>query len=93
MIENNEAIPTVLGKFFQATFSEEALDHIPELPERTFSRLSEIIITEESVFNRLLHLNINKTPGPDKIHPCLLRSCAASLCKLVRHLFNQSYIG
>ena len=63
MIENNEAIATVLGQFCQTTFSEEALDHIPELPERTSSRQSEIIITEESVFNRLLHLNINKTPG------------------------------
>ena len=63
MIENNEATATVLGQFFQTTFSEEVLDHIPELPERTSSRLSEIIITEESVFNRLLHLNINKTPG------------------------------
>ena len=42
-IESNEDIAAALGQFFQTTFSEEALDHIPELPERTSNRLSELI--------------------------------------------------
>ena len=86
MIENNKVIATVLGK------QHLVKGHTPELPERTSSRLSKIIITEESVFSKLLHLNSNKTPGPDNIYPCLLRSCScvASLCKLVCYLFNQS---
>jgi len=40
----------------------------------------------------LFNLNNNKTPGPDKIHPCLLRNCAASLCKPICYLFNH-YTG
>ena len=83
-----------LGQFFQTTFSEEDLDYIPELPERTTSRLSEITITEQLVLSKLLRLNSNKTPGPDKIHPCLLKNCAASLCKPICYLFNHSlYTG
>ena len=82
MIDNNEDIATALGRFFQATFSEETLHYIPELPKRTTSRLSEITITEQLVLSKLLYLNSNKTPGPDKIYPCLLKNyCAASLCK------------
>ena len=93
-IENNEDIATALGQFFQTTFSEEDLDYIPELPERTTSRLSEITITEQLVLSKLLHLNSNKTPGPDKVHPCLLKNCVASLCKPICYLFNQSlYTG
>ena len=95
-IENNEDIATALGQFFQTTFSEETLDHniITELSVRTTSRLSEITITEQLVLSKLLRLNSNKTPGPDKMHPCLLKNCAASLCKPVCYLFNQSlYTG
>ena len=93
-IENNKDIATAFGQFFQTTFSEENLDHIPELPVRTTSRLSEITTTEQLVLSKLLHLNSNKTPCPDKFYSCLLKNCAASLCKPVCCLFNQSlYTG
>ena len=72
------------------TFNEETLEHILELSERTTSRLSDVTITEQSVLNGLLHLNSNKTPGPDTTHPCLLKNCAISLCKPIHYLFDQS---
>ena len=80
------------SQFFKTSFNEESLDHIPELPERTTSRLSDVIITEQSMLSGLLHLNSNKTPGPNTrtIHPCLLKSCATSLCKSIHYLFDQS---
>ena len=47
MIESNENIAaTALGQVFETTFIEETLDHIPELPERTTSRLFDITITK-----------------------------------------------
>ena len=64
VIESNEDIATPLGQFFKTTFNEENLDHIPELPERTTSRPSNITITEQSVLSGLFHLNSNKTPSP-----------------------------
>ena len=76
-------------------FYEETLDHIPELPVRTTSRLSNVtIINEQSVLSGLLSLNCNKTPGPNKIHLCLLKNFATSLCKSIHNLFDQSlYTG
>ena len=42
------------------------------------------------MFSRLSTLIVIKL----KVHHCLLRNCAASLCKLVCYLFNQSlYTG
>ena len=94
MADDGSMIATALGQFFQTAFSEETLDHIPELSERTTSRLSQITITEQSVLSRLLCLDSNKTPGPDQIHPCLLKNCAASLCTPICQLFKQSlYTG
>ena len=67
MTENNEDIAIALGQFFEMTFNEETPDHIPELPKRTTSKLSDIIITEQSVLSGLLCLNSSKTPGPDSL--------------------------
>ena len=55
-------------------FNEETLDHISEISERTTSRLSDVTITKQSVLSGLLRYNSNKTPDPDTIHPCLLRT-------------------
>ena len=74
VIDSNEDIATALGQFFETTFIEDTylIDHIPELSEKTMCKLPDITITEQSVLSGLLRLNSNKTPGPDKIHPCLL---------------------
>ena len=55
------------------TFNEETFDHKPDLSKRTTSKLSDITIIEQLILSGLLHLNSNKTPGPDIIHPCLLK--------------------
>ena len=60
MIDSNEDITAALGQFFETTFIEETLDHIPELPERTMCKLPDITITEQSVLSGLLRLNSTK---------------------------------
>ena len=59
VIENNENIATALGQFFETKFNKETLDHIPELPERTTSRLFYVIITEQLMLSGLFCLNSN----------------------------------
>ena len=94
MIDSNEDIATVLGQFFETIFIEETLDHIPELPERIICKSSDITITKQSVLSGLLRLNSNRTIGADRIHPCLLKNCASSLCKPIHYLCDQSlYAG
>jgi len=52
--------------------------------------MSDINISEETIFYKLLSLNGNKAPGPDVLHPHFLKSCAASLAKPLFLLVNQS---
>jgi len=52
---------------FESTFTIEDR-HIPTIPTRITETLSDINISEEAIFYKLLSLNGNKAPGPDALH-------------------------
>ena len=70
-----------LNSFFKSTFTLEESSHIPAISTQISETLSDINISEELIFYKLLSLNGNKAPGPDALHPHFLKSCAASLAK------------
>jgi len=76
--------------FFKPTFTTEDSNNIPTIPTRVFNTLSDITLTEDIVFRKLLSLNGTKAPGADNMHPYLLKSCAESLRKPVFLLAQQS---
>ena len=41
--------------------------------ERTTENLNSIIVTERDVFHAIENIKVNKTPGPDKISPRILK--------------------
>ena len=43
------------------------------------SRMLDIVITETMVLKQLASLNINKSPGPDMIHPRILHEIRHSI--------------
>ena len=45
------------------------------------SQLNDFCITKSDVLDALVALNPNKTPGPDNLHPQLLKNCAVSLAR------------
>ena len=79
-----------LNNFFKSTFTVETADNIPTIPTKIFDSLSDISLTEDIIFHKLLALNGNKAPGPDALHPHLLKSCAASLTTPLFLLAQQS---
>ena len=52
--------------------------------------MPELIINEEMVLKQLNSLKIDKSPGPDELHPRLLKELAKSLTKPFGIIFNQS---
>jgi len=80
-----------LNNLFKVTFTLEDPDsHIPSISTLISEILSDINISEEKIFFKLLSLNGNKVPGPDALHPYFLKSCAASLVKPLFILTKQS---
>ena len=79
-----------LNNFLKSTFTVERADNIPTIPTKVTNSLSDISLSEETIFRKLLALNGNKAPGPDALHPHLLKSCAASLTTPLFLLAQQS---
>ena len=73
--------------FFQ--FVEDPL-LVPILTPRVSCSLSEVSVSEEEVYEQLSLLNPNKAPGPDGIHPCLLKNCANTVTRPLFMIFAHS---
>ena len=51
--------------------------------------MPELIINEEMALKQLNSLKIDKSPGPDELHPRLLKELAKSLTKPLCIIFKQ----
>ena len=78
--------------FFQSVFVKEDSKEIPEFSDRTKNgtTLSQIKISPEGVRKKLEDLKPDKSPGPDGLHPAMLKRMAGVLCAPLATLFNLS---
>ena len=80
-----------LNQFFCSVFTRERLNDIPELSEDFSGDIfATTNITPEIVWKKLVNLDPNKSPGPDKWHPQFLRELADVICIPLSILFNKS---
>lgn len=78
--------------YFSSVFTTEPNeDNMPFFARRDFEReLDEIEISEKIVLEKLLKLKVNKSPGPDNVHPRVLREIASSIKTPLAILFKTS---
>lgn len=89
--DDDEQKANILARYFNSVFTIEPEGEIPKLPKRDVDQpLRNILISEEEVFQILKNLKIDKAPGPDRLHPKLLKETALSLSKPLTKLFNLS---
>ena len=78
---NDQEKADILNEFFSSVFTHEDLNNFPKSPTRIFRlKLEDIEITEEIVLDALTSLNGSKSPGPDAIHPRILKKMCYSHC-------------
>jgi len=83
---------------FNDFFSSVIVDEDPNtVPSFTFTTddsdpipLSTVNITPASVFDKLQSPKSDKSPGPDRWPPAILKNCARQLCVPLAILFNKS---
>ena len=63
-------------------------NHIP--PCKIINIMSPLIITESCVYKKLTELKINKSPGPDLLHPRILQELKDSITPFLTCLFKKS---
>ena len=84
----------LLKQQFSSVFTRENIATIPD-PEEIFTgsaedRLSRIVVTEEGVERKLAALKPCKAPGPDLIHPRVLKEFSRELAPGLQRLYRKS---
>ena len=88
---NDQEKAEVLADFFSSVFTEEDTRKMPHMTQRNFKEwLTNINISKEKIKKKLLELNISKAPGPDGLHPRLLKELAAQLSEPLESIFQLS---
>ena len=90
-VSSDEGKANLLNKFFSSVFTDEDLTNIPSSEERDIGfKLSEIFISKDDVSKLLAALHPNKSPGPDGIHPRILKELAQGLVQPLAGIFRKS---
>ena len=63
---------------------------MPEMRMMTDSQMGDFNITPKMVEKKLSKLNVNKSCGPDGIHPLVLQKTASEMCVPLAILFQKS---
>ena len=86
----DHGIASLFNQYFHSVYHDpSSFPNIDDLPSMHDS-LSSITITVADVFEALVSLDVEKSPGMDKISSRVLQSCAEPLTEPLLHLFSQS---
>jgi len=81
----------ILNDYFASVYTIEDLSNIP--PETKLydgPGLMSIDITEDMVIKKLQALNVDKSPGPDELHPRILKETAKEIVLVLTRIFQLS---
>ena len=89
--EDNKEKANILSEYFSSVFTKEAEGDVPVPNDsRVQQDMQAITVTENIVLKVLQTLKTDKSPGPDSLHPRLLKELSESIANLLCIIFNQS---
>ncbi len=81
----------VLAEFYSSVFTQEPNTQLPLFPLKEINHVFMLHpITKAEVTEKLTKLKINKSPGPDCMHPRVLQETAEELSVPLAIIFNNS---
>jgi hypothetical protein len=91
LTEGDDEKAEVLLKFFSTVFTVEGDESTPKLEKRQVeSALTDLRIDKDAVEKKLKSLKADKSPGPDGLHPRVLKEISDVIADPLAHLFNAS---
>ena len=80
-----------LSNVFNSVFTKEPDTDIPKLEKKVVdSQLEDIKLSKKDVVKKLMKLKIDKSPGPDAMHPRLLKETAEQLVTALEIIYNST---
>ena len=88
---DDQEMATILNSFFASVFTDtDCSSPQPTNDIRTDKIISNMQIEERDILREIDKIKINKTPGPDKISPRILKEVKYQISKPLSVLFNKS---
>ena len=91
LTENEKEQADVLAKQFSSVMVNEPDGELPDISDKELITppLSSIHVTEEMVLKKLKNLDPSKSPGPDEIHPRVLKETSTAIAPALTVLYNN----
>ncbi|KAK3884189.1 hypothetical protein Pcinc_011534 [Petrolisthes cinctipes] len=78
----------LLNEYFSSVFSEES-GPIPEPLDSFSEKLESMVFTQEEIERKIIELKANKSPGPDRFLPRVLREVHGEVSRHLCMVFNR----
>lgn len=88
---NDKEKADVLSKQFSDVFISEPGGEIPACQRRRVETLQHLNITDEKIKKTIRKLKKYKSPGPDEIHPRVIKELVEEVCEPLHILFEYSF--
>ena len=90
LTKNDKEKCEVLNEFFSSVFVNEGDGPVLTFTSNFKTELTTITINDENMQKALNNLNSSKSPGPDQVHPRVLKELAEQLSHPLRLLFDKT---
>ena len=92
MTSADQETADVLGTYFKEVFTKEDTENLPGTDEMELGwRDDDVEFGISAVEIKLKKLSDDKSPGPDGIHPLLLKECATEVAEPLALIFQKSF--
>ena len=90
LVEEDKEMTNIIGGYFKEVFSEETTGEMPEMDNQCENQIRDIEISRVTIQKILEKFNVNKSCGPDKLHPHLLQKTARTISVPLKIIFEKS---
>ena len=87
LITTGNDMANTMNNYFSSVFTIEQLNNVPHLGQYEGNILDTFNFSTEVVQEKLQHLNIYKSTGPDMLHPRILRSLEDKPARALTHTY------